>query len=60
MTNGTLDERGELNQRQRLVRKLKSDLRRFQRIPVVRRELECADEGEQTCLALLQELGAEV
>ena len=45
--------------RERLVSKLKADLRRFQNVPVNRREAESADEGEQTCLALLRDLGAE-
>lgn len=50
----------EARERQRLIRKLQADLRRFQRIPASRREAECADEGEQTCRALLRELGVEV
>lgn len=44
--------------RNRLIEKLQSDLAYFQRIPPRRRETECADEGEQTCRALLFELGA--
>lgn len=43
--------------RERLIRKLESDLARFRRVPSYRREAEHADEGEQTCLALLRELG---
>ena len=46
-------------ERDRLVRKLKADLARFRRVPVHRREAECADEGEATCLALLRDLGFE-
>ncbi|MCR6671482.1 hypothetical protein [Devosia ginsengisoli] len=47
----------EVQDRQRLITKLQADLRRFQSIPKPRREAECADEGEQTCRALLRELG---
>ena len=43
--------------RERLFRKLESDLARFRRVPSYRREAEHADQGEQTCLALLRELG---
>jgi hypothetical protein len=49
----------ETRERAALVSKLKADLERFRNIPVHRREAECADEGEQTCKALLQELGVE-
>lgn len=41
-------------QRERLIAKLRRDLERFRRIPAERREAECADEGESTCLALLR------
>ena len=45
--------------RDRMVRKLEADLARFRRVPAHRREAECADEGEATCLALLRDLGIE-
>lgn len=45
-------------QRERLIAKLRRDLARFREIPSDRREAECADEGEATCLALLREHGA--
>lgn len=43
--------------RARLIAKLQRALARFERIPAGRRAAECADEGEQTCRALLFELG---
>ena len=43
--------------RARLIAKLQRDLARFERIPAGRRAAECADEREQTCRALLFELG---
>lgn len=46
-------------ERERLVRKLESDLARFRRVPAHRRVAECADEGEATCLALLRDLAIE-
>ena len=46
-------------ERERLIRKLEADLARFRRVPAHRREAECADEGEVTCLALLRDLGVE-
>ena len=46
-------------ERERLVRKLEADLARFRRVPSNRREAEHADEGEQTCLALLRDLGVD-
>lgn len=46
-------------ERERLVRKLETDLARFRRVPANRRKAEHADEGIQTCLALLAELGVE-
>lgn len=46
-------------ERDRLVRKLEADLARFRRVPAHRRDAECADEGEATCLALLRDLGIE-
>ncbi len=45
-------------ERQDLIRRLGMSLARFQRIPISRREAECADEGEATCRRLLGELGA--
>lgn len=50
----------EAQERQRLISKVRADLRRFQRIPKHRREAECADEGELTCRALLRDLGVDV
>jgi hypothetical protein len=49
---------GPATQREKLIAKLQRDLRRFRSIPADRREAECADEGEATCLALLREQGA--
>lgn len=46
-----------VRERYALIRKLERDLARFQAIPANRREDECADVGEQTCRALLAELG---
>lgn len=43
--------------RQALIRKLEANLRRFEKVPAHRREDECADSGEETCRALLGELG---
>lgn len=43
--------------RARLIAKLQRDLASFERIPAGRRAAECADEREQTCRALLFELG---
>ena len=43
--------------RARLIAKLQRDLANFERIPASRRAAECADEREQTCRALLFELG---
>ncbi len=43
--------------REKLIAKLKRDLARFERIPDHRRQNECADEGEQTCRALLADMG---
>lgn len=54
------DAGAELRDRERLIAKLRVDLRRFQRIPLARREAECADAGEETCRALLREMGVEV
>lgn len=48
---------GQTRERVAQIRKLSSDLARFRNIPAHRREAECADEGEQTCKALLRELG---
>lgn len=45
-----------VREREALIRKLERDLARFQRTPAIRREAECADEGEATCRALLAEL----
>lgn len=42
--------------RDALIRKLERDLARFNGIPATRREAECADEGAETCRALLAEL----
>jgi hypothetical protein len=50
----------EIQERQRRIRKLQANLRRFQSIPAARREAEGADEGEETCRALLRELAVEV
>jgi hypothetical protein len=47
----------QTRERATLVFKLEADLERFSKIPPHRRESECADEGEQTCKALLRELG---
>ena len=44
-------------ERARLIAKLQNDLATFERIPAHRRAAECADEREQTCRALLFELG---
>ena len=44
-------------ERNRLIEKLQRDLAYFRRVPPRRREAECAEEGEQTCRALLFELG---
>lgn len=49
----------QVQERQQLITKLQADLRRFQSIPKHLRDAECADEGEQTCQALLRELGVE-
>lgn len=43
-------------EREALIRKLRRDLARFQRVPASNREAECADEGEQLCGTLLSEL----
>lgn len=51
----TVDPRHE-----RLIRELEMKLAYFRRISPRRREAECADEGESTCLALLAELRAGV
>ena len=45
--------------REKLIAKLRRDLARFERIPQDRREAECADEGEQTCRALLADLNVD-
>ncbi|MCZ4345521.1 hypothetical protein [Devosia neptuniae] len=45
-------------ERHRLIAKLQRDLDGLRKIPRKRREAECADEREQTCRALLWELGA--
>ncbi|QYO78407.1 hypothetical protein [Devosia salina] len=45
-------------ERQALIRRLEKKLAYFQSIPASRREGECADAGEDTCRALLADLGA--
>ena len=45
-------------ERQDQIRRLEKKLAYFQSIPPHRREAECADEGVQTCRALLAELAA--
>lgn len=45
-------------ERQAQIARLVMKLQYFQRIPPHRREDECADAGEQTCRALLADLGA--
>lgn len=45
-------------ERQGQIRRLEKKLAYFQSIPPHRRDDECADEGEQTCCALLADLGA--
>ena len=45
-------------ERQDQIRRLEKKLAYFQSIPAHRREDESADEGEQTCRALLADLGA--
>lgn len=45
-------------EREALIRRLERRLADFQAVPPARREAECADEGEQTCRALLAEIGA--
>lgn len=47
-------ERERLDQ----IRRLNKKLAYFQSIPPHRRDDECADEGEDTCRALLADLGA--
>jgi len=47
----------KMAERHRLIAKLQRDLDGFRKIPQARREAECADEREQTCRALLWELG---
>lgn len=45
-------------ERRVLIERLEKKLAYFQRIPPARREAECADEGEQTCRAMLADLRA--
>jgi hypothetical protein len=44
-------------EREKLIAKLHRDLKRFQAVPAHRREAEHADEREETCRALLRDLG---
>lgn len=47
----------ETTRKAALAKRFREKLTYFQRIPLRRREAECADEGRATCRALLRELG---
>lgn len=59
MTGRVPDTGPAVRDKERLVRKLLADLKRFKAVPANRRQDECADEGEATCRALLRDLGIE-
>lgn len=46
----------KVKEREELLAHYYKQLARFERIPPSRREAECADEGEATCLAMIAEL----